>query len=120
MFHRLVLLLFPPFLPPFTPDTTPARIKKKWPAVDAAGREHRVVLSREYHRVRQPFYTRAPGKQATKALPRLPTLCPRRRLLGQKDPWQVALLRPLGRPRRRPGKIPGAEGRPARRPHAAT
>ena len=38
--------------------------------------------------------------------------------LGQEDPRQAALLRPVGRPRRRPGEVPGAEGRPARRPQA--
>ena len=39
-------------------------------------------------------------------------------VLGQEDPRQDALLRPVGRPRRRPGEVPGAEGRPARRPQA--
>ena len=76
-------------------------------------------VSRSRHHVRRSSY-HAPLRQAPspQALPRLPALPACRRRLGQEDPRQDALLRPVGRSRRRPGEVPGTEGRPARRPQA--
>ena len=59
------------------------------------------------------------ARQAKQALPGLPPVPARHRPMGQEDQGQDALLRAVGRPRRRPGEVPGTEGRAARRAEAA-
>src|SRR5262249_39448963 len=59
-----------------------------------------------------------PRSASHNALREPPTARPRNGPLGEEDPRQDALLRDVGRPRRRPGELPRTEGRSARRPQA--
>jgi hypothetical protein len=60
-----------------------------------------------------------PKPRGTPAAARLPAVPARHAALGQKNPRQAALLRPVGRPGRRPGQVPRPKRGPARRPDAA-
>src|SRR5262249_40710446 len=64
---------------------------------------------------RHPFYCRAGPKQTRKAVPRVPALPPRHQAVGEENARQAALLRPVGRPRRRARQVPRGEGHAARR-----
>src|SRR5262249_61673048 len=102
---------------PTTPATTPVEWRKR-----PRCRYHRgpnTTTCKGGCHVQAPSYVAAQARQAREAIPRLPPLRPRRRRLGEEDPRQAALLRSVGRPRRRPGEVPRAEGRPARRQEAA-
>jgi hypothetical protein len=62
-----------------------------------------------------PVQSEAPApRQARQALSRLSTTPARDRLSVQEDSWAGPLLRAVGRPRRRSGKVPGTEGCPRR------
>src|SRR5262249_47930360 len=73
------------------------------------------IVLRNCHHVRTPFYRAPCFRQACLAVPGLPPVRACLWAMGQENPGQDALLRRVGRSRRRPARVPRTEGRPARR-----
>src|ERR1022692_982004 len=98
-----------------TPVCTPARHFlqfQKWPRrSQRPGRKHSDPLvegvSPCLHAILRPHAPEEnPTRQAREAQSELPPVPARKRLLGEEDPRQDALLRTVGRSRRRARKVP--------------